>query len=280
MIRTPVVLLAYARPDETLEIINILRQAKVRKIYFFVDAVREFNEDLHEKNLRVKSLISQFDWNCELHYHFFDTNMGPFSAYNFAMKLVFEKEDELIYLEDDKYPSLSFFFFCDELLEKYRTDERILFISGLNFKGNYPNDFDYDYFFAEINTTWGHALWKRTYKKFELIDNYLDNDYYRKIIDKLVYKKYKSRGLINMVKKNKSFGRYDGHVASMEYYLLGLLRFLTSSIVIVPRLNQITDVGASEFAVHGDDMRVLTKQQRKLYFKARYEIESPLRQPP
>ena len=50
---------------------------------------------------------------------------------------MFEKEDRGIVLEDDDVVSDSFFYFCEELLEKYKDDERINMICGMNHLGHY-----------------------------------------------------------------------------------------------------------------------------------------------
>lgn len=46
---------------------------------------------------------------------------------------VFEKEEQAIILEDDCIPNLDFFRYCDEMLEKYKDDERVMMVSGSNY---------------------------------------------------------------------------------------------------------------------------------------------------
>ena len=47
---------------------------------------------------------------------------------------VFEQVPEAIILEDDCLPHPTFFRFCEELLERYRDDQRVGMISGDNFQ--------------------------------------------------------------------------------------------------------------------------------------------------
>ena len=264
MIKSPVVLIGYARPKETMDIINILRKVKPPKFYFVVDAPK--NNEVKILNQQVKELKNKVDWQCELQIYFIETNVGPFEAYNIAMKLVFETEDRLIFLEDDKLPSESFFYFCDELLERYKNDERIFFISGMNQKGIYPTDYRYDYFFSSINTSWGHATWKRTYDKFGESLEYITDEYYKKAVSKLYRRDGYGLNHLREINYFRKYGIYNGHVPSMEFYLLGPLKYLYNSAVIIPSVNLISDVGATVNTANGDDFKLLSNRQKKIIF--------------
>ena len=80
---------------------------------------------------------------------------------------VFEQVEEAIVLEDDVLPDSTFFPFCEELLEKYRHDERISYISGHNILfGQRTNPYSY-YFTANLNG-WGWASWRRAWKHYDV----------------------------------------------------------------------------------------------------------------
>ena len=79
---------------------------------------------------------------------------------------MFERVEEAIVLEDDCLPEPTFFAFCDELLERYRDDERVFAISG--------NDFEYrgeppapSYRFSRYPLIWGWATWGRAWRHFD-----------------------------------------------------------------------------------------------------------------
>ena len=63
---------------------------------------------------------------------------------------------EIIVLEDDDVPSVSFFTFCKEMLDKYEQDPRITMIAGFNNEEITPG-VPYDYFFASTFSIWGWA---------------------------------------------------------------------------------------------------------------------------
>jgi len=281
MVYAPVVLLGYARPNETRQIIDRINQSKTKKVYFFVDFPNDIDDaKLMKLNADVKALNSTFNKEIDVESVFFENNIGPFEAYNQCMSIVFSKEEELIFLEDDKLPSVSFFSFCSELLAKYKNDERILFISGMNSNKVILEDYNYDYFFANVNSSWGHGIWKRTYDKFDSIFHVIKDEYYKKLIQQYYILNKNRHNVLEEIRSYLVHGKYNGHVASMEFYMMGALGLLTNSIVIVPSKNLISDTGATEYTVHGDEYKLMTRSQKKIFFKETYELTSPLKHPP
>ena len=73
---------------------------------------------------------------------------------------MFEKEEYGIILEDDDVPAQSFFPFCKELLEKYKNNEKINMICGMNNTG-VSDHINKSYLFTQKGSIWGWASWKR-----------------------------------------------------------------------------------------------------------------------
>ena len=70
-------------------------------------------------------------------------------------------------MEDDCLPDLSFFPFCEELLERYKDDQRIGHIGGNCFlPGIVKNGWSYD--FCNITHIWGWATWRRVWKNMDV----------------------------------------------------------------------------------------------------------------
>jgi hypothetical protein len=78
----------------------------------------------------------------------------------------FDHEEEGIILKDSYLPSGSFWGFCSELLEKYREDKRISFISGENCQNGVVRG-EASYYFSSLAVTAGWACWKRTWNNFK-----------------------------------------------------------------------------------------------------------------
>ena len=74
----------------------------------------------------------------------------------------------MIVLEDDCVPSQSFFRFCDEMLERYKDDERVEIIAGRSHHAGTKFFENQDYIFTHYAHTWGWATWKRCWKEFDI----------------------------------------------------------------------------------------------------------------
>jgi hypothetical protein len=74
--------------------------------------------------------------------------------------------EEAIILEDDCLPHPSFFRFCDELLARYRDDERVWMVSGEGFQGSRARG-DASYFFSRTPMIWGWATWRRAWARYD-----------------------------------------------------------------------------------------------------------------
>lgn len=74
--------------------------------------------------------------------------------------------EEAIILEDDCLPHPSFFPYCAELLRRYRDDERIVSIGGVNFQDGVSRS-PHGYFFSKFFHCWGWASWRRVCRQYD-----------------------------------------------------------------------------------------------------------------
>jgi hypothetical protein len=90
-----------------------------------------------------------------------EDNLGCGRGPSSAISWFFERVEEGIVLEDDCLPHPTFFRYCDELLERYRDDERIMNIAGTDWQFG-RRRLRYSYWFSMFNITgWGWASWRR-----------------------------------------------------------------------------------------------------------------------
>ena len=166
-IKAPVLLIGFNRPDTMQQVFDAVRIAMPEKLYYAVDGARP-DKGEEARVQQVREIVEQVDWPCEVHTLFREENagcgFGPAGAINWA----FENEDRLIVLEDDCVPSQSFFSFCNELLERYKDDERVNMISGRSKLTNISVFEEQDYVFTRHAPTWGWASWKRCWKEFDI----------------------------------------------------------------------------------------------------------------
>jgi hypothetical protein len=156
---TPVAFIIFNRPDTTERVFAEIAKAKPPKLLVVGDGARTNREGEAAKVAATRAIIDRVDWPCEVLTNFSETNMGCKRRVSSGLDWVFEQVEEAIILEDDCLPHPTFFRFCQELLEKYRDDQRVGMISGDNFQfGHHLNDDSY--YFSNFNHIWGWASWR------------------------------------------------------------------------------------------------------------------------
>lgn len=165
-LNTPVVFLIFNRPDVTQRVFKEISKVKPKKLLVVADGPRLDREDDQEKCQATRSIIEQVDWHCEVLKNYADDNLGCQKRVSSGLNWVFDQVEEAIILEDDCFPTPTLFPFCEELLAKYRADERIAVISGQNVQFN-RNKSNYSYYFSLYNHCWGWATWKRAWQNFD-----------------------------------------------------------------------------------------------------------------
>ena len=129
---TPVLLIAFNRPERTAQVLQSLAEIRPQKLYVACDGPRPERLDEVRRCEAVRALVSQLDWPCQLRTLFQPSNLGCRAGVTAALDWFFEQEEEGIVLEDDIVADPSFFRFCQELLERYRHDERVGVIAANN----------------------------------------------------------------------------------------------------------------------------------------------------
>lgn len=165
-LNTPVAFIIFKRPDTTAKVFEAIRQAKPSKLFVIADAPRPEIPGEVEKCTATRAIIDSVDWDCEVFKNYSDKNMGCDLRVITGISWVFDYVEEAIILEDDCLPNPSFFPFCEQLLEHYRHDERIMHISGNNFQFGRKRT-NYSYYFSRYPHIWGWATWKRAWKLYD-----------------------------------------------------------------------------------------------------------------
>lgn len=234
-ITTPILLLVFNKPDKTKQVFDVIRQVKPTKLYVAADAPREGNEKDVALCQQVRDIVTNVDWECETHYLFHDKNVGCSMGGKTAWDWFFSQEEEMIFLEDDGVASLSFFWYCQKLLEKYRHDKRIAYIGGVNYG---ITQGDASYFFSRSGSgSYGMASWKRVYDlyeyKLESFEETINNKNFKaKFINDLAFQMTKAK-FINYVQNGGN--TYDIQMI----YLIHKYNMYW----IVPNINMVTDIG-------------------------------------
>jgi hypothetical protein len=166
-LRSPVLFLVFNRPDMTQRVFAAIRKVRPARLFIAADGARR--DILGEAGLcnQVRRIVFDgIDWPCEVKTLFRDKNLGCKEAVSSAITWFFEQVEEGVILEDDCLPDLSFFRFCQELLDKYRYDERVMMIAGSNFHPEQCGKASY--YFSRYTHIWGWATWRRAWQKYDL----------------------------------------------------------------------------------------------------------------
>ena len=167
MFTTPVLLILFNRPDTTQQTVNVLKQLQPSHLFVAADGPRPDTPNDPERCRAVRAIIeTQIDWECTLYTLFRTENRGCGHGPAEAISWFFEHVEAGIILEDDCLPALHFFSFCQQLLERYKTDERVYMITGTNALKKWFR-FRQAYFFSYMGHSLGWASWRRAWRAFE-----------------------------------------------------------------------------------------------------------------
>jgi len=162
--KTAVAFIIYKRPELTSRVWAEIRKARPPVLLVVADGPRD--DSGRTKCAAVRAIVEQVDWPCDVRRNYADDNMGCKHRPASGLNWVFEQVEEAIILEDDCLPDPSFFPFCDELLERYRRDERVGMICGSNFHPDPQAAFSY--FCSIYPRVWGWATWRRAWKRNDI----------------------------------------------------------------------------------------------------------------
>lgn len=164
--RTPVAFIIFNRPDLTERVFTEIACARPEKLLVIADGPRPGWEGEAEKCAAARAIIERVDWPCDVLKNYSDGNMGCARRPATGLQWVFDQVEEAIILEDDCVPHPTFFRFCDDLLEQYRDDERVMHISGNNWLFGQKQT-SYSYFFSHYCLSWGWASWRRAFRHYD-----------------------------------------------------------------------------------------------------------------
>ena len=247
--RSPVLFLVFNRPETTKVVFDAIRAARPPKLYEAADGPR-LNHNGEDKLCQaVREMFDLIDWPCELKTLFQTRNLGCKLGVSAGINWFFECEEEGVILEDDVLPIPSFFIYCDELLERYRNDDRIGIISGSNLITNKIKIQD-SYFFSRVPLIWGWASWRRAWQNYD--------------VNMRKWKTWDASGALKQLfPKNPlvisywrdAFNRvYEDKLSTWDYQLI-LTRWMDSTLTVIPAHNLTDNLGYGLNATHTSNIQ-------------------------
>ncbi len=259
-----VLFVVFNRLDTTQKVFQEIRKAKPPRLYVAADGPRKNRpgEEIKVKQVR-DYVMKNIDWECEVKTLFREDNLGCKFGPHTAIDWFFENEEMGIILEDDCLPSQSFFWYCEELLELYRTDSRIMLISGYNKLQEWKSG-NSSYFFSNFGGIWGWASWRRAWSYNDIdmpdIEDFIEQHHFVNQLGKKLGRKRQ-----NSIYKNIKIKKQDAWDYQWAY-----ARHKNRGLACVPILSLIENIGFGSDATHttGNNLNNVK----------RHDIKFPLRE--
>ncbi len=246
----PIVLFFFKREHKTLIVLERISQIKPKKIYLISDGPRNDEESIRvtECRRRVENAIT---WECEVVKNYAVENKGVYDRIALGSQWVLSQDESAIFLEDDNLPELTFFRFCKEMLDKYKDDTRVLWICGTNYLKEYEPQDGSSYVFTKHMMPCGWASWSHKFSKFYDGELSLWNDLY---IKKRIESEYNYSPLLKQ--DIDSWNRETYRIVSNQKpnswdYQMSFTQRVHGLYAIVPKYNQITNIGVDQDSIHG-----------------------------
>lgn len=163
---TPVVMVAFTRPEHTAQVFRRVREQRPRQLFVLLDAPRAHVAADAERAAATRRVFDGVDWDCDLQIDVAPRNLGCSGRISSGLDRVFEQVERAIVLEDDVLPHPTFFRYCQDLLDRYADQPRVLAISGHKYPCE-PRTAPYSYRFSRMFNCWGWATWRRGWRSVD-----------------------------------------------------------------------------------------------------------------
>lgn len=260
--QTPVLLLAFNRPEATRAVLRRLTDAGVRRLYVHCDAARPTRPGEVEKVSEVRALIDALPADIDVRRLYREQNIGLRDGIFGALNWVFDQEETAIILEDDCVPDLSFFPYCTELLTRYADSEQVMHIAGSNLAEQHTGHQLSSYLFSRFALVWGWATWRRAWAKMDIdmtdLADFERNGQITALIDNTMAQTY-MMSKFNATKRREN----NSWAYAWSYSVLK-----NKGVCIVPKVNLIHNVGiGTAEATHTTKVNPITQRQaQSLHF--------------
>lgn len=271
LVDVPVRVTIWIRPECQRRQFEVLRQARPSVLFLQSDGGRNEREWAAIRQNR-EMFDNEVDWDCTIHKLYEESNLGLYAMSAKTSRYIWEHTDRCIFLEDDLVPSVSYFRFCAELLERYKDDLRVDRICGLNHLGT-CEDVSGDYFFSRQGGIWGTATWRRAVAMRDTEFAYGQDPYTMKALREF------AKDNPSFMKRAEGYATqtyYENHIAGGEFYH-GFAAYGQHQLSIIPKKNMISNIGCTSDSTHADALKLMPRAVRRTFCMKTYEVEFPLR---
>lgn len=243
---SPVLFVTFNRPEHTRRVLEAILAVQPQELYVFQDGAREGNENDAKKCAEVRCVVEELtkDTNVVLHKFYSEKNLGCGAGPMTGISWFFNQVEKGIVMEDDCLPHPDFFGYCSALLERYKDDEKVLFINSTLYDDRWKCNASYD--FSRYMVTGAWAGWRRTWQGFDLDLKDLDAKAFRKYVLQLTDNRAEANWWFSIVKEIQQ----DERKKSYWDYQMQIHLFRNSALTIHPKVNLVSNIGFDGAGTH------------------------------
>lgn len=272
LVDVPVRVNVWIRPNCQRKQFEVLKKARPSVMFLISDGGR--NEKEWEAIRQNREIFeNEIDWECTVYKIYEEENRGLYTMSRKGFDLIWSTVDRCVFLEDDQIPSVCFFKYCAELLEKYKDDTRVHVICAMNYAGVWEKSSS-DYFFSERGPIWGQATWKRAFLQRDTELEYADDPY----VMGLLKEEIKDKGFFKAVEGYANNPKFMGHVPGGEF-LNRLCVHSQNQLYIIPKYNMMSNIGCTEDSAHASEYKLMPRALRGIFNMKTYEYDFPMKHP-
>lgn len=240
MLNTPVVYICFNRFKLVEKTFQFIAKQKPKRLYIIMDGPRpSIDNDIIEIEKIQNYIKDNVTWQCHLIKIYSNYNLGLKKRVISGLNEVFKENENAIVLEDDCLPHKDFFFFCEQIHERYKGHKNIKFTTGNNFQEN-KKIYSEDYYFSKYSHIWGWScnkdLWFEINFDHTYWENYLSSSQFKNLFETSKEFKYWVNAF-NLIGKGKQM--------SWSIYLL-LTMWRNNYLTATPNINLVQNLGLEE----------------------------------
>lgn len=243
--RVAILFLVFNRPDVTEKVLAAIRTARPPRLYIAADGPRSNKSEEAIACMTVRRMVTEgIDWPCTVQTLFREQNLGCRRAVSTAIDWFFEQEEAGIILEDDCLPHPSFFSYCEEVLQYYRDDTRVMHVNGSNIMRGWVHDNDYSYYFSHHSAIWGWASWRRAWQYYDVATPLLPEIHRKNYLRSHFFNSIEARMFLRPL-----WATHNGQLDTWDYQWSFAI-MVQSGLSIMPTVNLISNIGFGGEATH------------------------------
>lgn len=237
----PIALFVYNRPEHTRRTVKFLKENKLAedsRLFIFSDGPK--GEKDQDKVAEVREFIRSVDGFRSIEVVESKENKGLADSIIAGVTRLVNEYGKVIVFEDDLLSSPYTLQYFNDALRKYQNEEKVMHIGAYMYridKSGLPETF-----FYRAVTSWGWAVWKRSWDHFEPDVKKLMPRFSKEMIYK-----FNVDGAVRYWKQMKDFKKGKNNSWAVRWYAS---MFLNGGLALNPSHSLIQNIGSDGSGVH------------------------------